>query len=83
MIYRTKKSQRKIDKQINQISVKRDLGVKKYGIGSDFFREYLETYEKTTFIPITEMISIMDDFFDKWNIETRHKKLTRIINKIC
>ena len=49
MIFRTKKTQRKIDKQINQISVKRDLGVKKYGIDSDFFQEYLKTYDEFDF----------------------------------
>jgi len=82
MIFITKKTQRKIDNLVSQISIKRDLGIKKYGIESDFFQNYLETYQKTFNLSTMEMVSTMDEFFDKWNIETRHKKLKQIINKI-
>ena len=82
MIFINKNTQRKIDKNVDEISRKRDLGVKKYGIESDFFQEYLETYEGTFNVSTLKMVIIMNEFFDKWNIETRHKKLNRIINKI-
>ena len=50
MIFRSKKKQLKIDNSINQISIKRDLGIKKYGIESDFFQDFLETSKNISYI---------------------------------
>jgi hypothetical protein len=74
--------QSKIDKLIEECVIyKRDIGIKKYGIYSDFMQEYLEVCQNTADNTTMEMINILEEFFDKWNIETRSKKLNKIISK--
>ena len=73
----------KIDKLIEEhIIHKRDIGIRKYGIESDFMQEYFKIYQNTVNNTTIEMINIMGEFFDKWNIKTRFKKLNKIISNL-
>lgn len=69
-------------KEVDYIIHKRDIGIKMYGVESEFLQEYMELWASTCNISNEITKNLMNNFFDKWNIETRHKKLNQIINKI-
>jgi len=78
----SRKKQLRYEKYLDRLIIKRDLGIKKYGVNSNFMREYVETWNSVYNISQKNTMIRMDIFFDKWNIETRYKKLKQIINNI-
>ena len=78
----SRKKQLRYEKYIDQVIIKRDLGVKKYSVDSDYIQEYCNVWNNTYKMSIKNIMITMDNFFNKWNIETRSRKLKQIINNI-
>lgn len=79
------KHQLHIDKQIDEIEKKREIGIIKYGEDSQFMKDYWDAYKYSCTVKnkqkIKTMIIELNKVFDKWNIGNRNKKLKRILSR--